>query len=181
MVDALTPMLAFIDDCTVSVIKAFLFCSFSANNHHVTEKCCMSFFSFRYSSQSITIFGNNQKVSLRLRCDVAECQTDIVFVDYGGRNLFCNNLVENCYFFWFCRLSFLFFILIIRGFWISENIQGVEQVHKCFLIFFCMVHLLFNCFDFNIKIEKVVTTIAIAPIVIIHIFVKHLFEFFDLL
>ena len=82
VVHTLATLGAIINDCAISLLrKTFLSGNFGSYNHKVAKESCMPIFSFGDSSETITVFGDHKEMLGGHWCDIAECQTLIIFVD----------------------------------------------------------------------------------------------------
>ena len=114
VVNTLTAFFPVINDSTISRFgEALLFSNLCTHNHQVPKKLLVSLFSRRNSGEAVSIFWNDQKVSLCNWCYITECKTLLIFIDNCGWNLFFDNLIKNCDFLCSSCLGFSLFTLHI--------------------------------------------------------------------
>ena len=110
VVDSLASMLSVVDDKSITfLIEAFLFSNLCASDHQMSEKLSVGLCSFGHFAKTLTILWNDQEVSFGDWCNISECQADVILIDNCSWDLLLYNLVEKCYLFRLCSLSFFLF------------------------------------------------------------------------
>ena len=110
VIDSLASILSVVDDKSVTIVsEAFLFGNLCASDHQMSEELSVGLCSFAQLAKTLTILRNDQEVSFGDWVDISECQADIIFIDNCSWDLLLNNLVEKCYLFRLCSLSFFLF------------------------------------------------------------------------
>jgi hypothetical protein len=95
VVDALTSLLAFVDDSTVTVNHTLFLGNSSSTNKHVSEESGVAVFSLANASKSISVLRNHQEVVAGDWEGIFERHDFIVLEENLSGDLSFHNLIEN--------------------------------------------------------------------------------------
>lgn len=88
-------MLAVVYHKSVSVAQSFLLGDLCSSYQHLSQNDLVFFLSLGDPSKSVLILGNDDDVSGRNWCNIAEGEDELILVNHCAWNLFADEFVED--------------------------------------------------------------------------------------